>query len=136
MSLLPLFHRLLLKSINKKMKKIKALLVTLLVAGVSFGQLNNCINTKEHPLIAEIMDSLQATKSFNSVLAFTVINRNELSLSRNKVLNLAYAWAACKKIKDPTLRKEEELKFIDAFFNNEELEKLVSYLKKYRGEQK
>ena len=134
MTYLHLFYHQLLKNNNMNLKKTKALVIALLVVGISFGQLNNCINTKEHPLVLEIMDSIKLNKGYNSILAFTVINGNEIGLSGRKVVNVAYAWAACKKIKDPILRKEEELKYVDAFFSNEELEKIVSCLKKYRGE--
>jgi hypothetical protein len=121
---------------NSILLKAKALVFALTISGASFGQLNNCINTKEHPLIIEIIDSVKANPNYKSMLAYAVISGDRIGLARSTVLNLAFGWASCKKIKDPTLRKEEELKYIDAFFSSEELEKLVSYYKKYRDEKK
>ena len=115
------------KSISKKAKVIA---IALFFASSSFGQLNNCINIKEHPLIIEVMDSVKSNSSYKSILAFTIIRGDRIGLARSTVLNLAYAWAASKKIKDPTLRKDEEYKFIDAFFRDEELKNLRSYIKK------
>ncbi len=108
--------------------KAKALVFALAISGASFGQLNNCINTKEHPLIIEIMDSVKSNSSYKSILAFTIIRGDRIGLARSTVLNLAYGWAACKKIKDSALRKEEEFKYLDAFLSNEEVERLVLFV--------
>lgn len=115
---------------NSIFSKVKALFFALTISGASFGQLNNCINTKEHPLIIEIIDSVKANSNYKSILAYTIIKSNQLGLARSTILNLAYGWASCKKIKDPTLRKDEEYKFIDVFIGDEELESLLSYIKK------
>ncbi len=110
--------------------KAKALVFALTISGASFGQLNNCINTKEHPMIIEIMDSVKSNSSYKSILAFTIIRGDRIGLARSTVLNLAYGWAACKKIKDPALRKEEEIKILDKILSDEEFEMLI-YMKKY-----
>ena len=111
---------------NSILIKAKALVFTLTISGASYGQLNNCINTKEHPLIVEIIDSVKANPNYNSILAYTIIKGNQLGLARSTVLNLAYAWASCKKIKDPTLRKKKEVNYIDVILSEEECERLVS----------
>ncbi len=90
------------------MKKTKTLIAALLIAGVSFGQLNNCINTKEHPLILEIIDSAKTNSNYKSILAFTVINSDRIGLAKSTALNLAYAWASCKKIVNPAAKKDED----------------------------
>ena len=110
---------------NSILTKAKALVFALTISGASFGQLNNCINTKEHPLIIEIMDSVKSNSSYKSILAFTIIRGDRIGLARSTVLNLAYGWAACKKIKDPALRKEEEFKYLDAILSDEELKRLM-----------
>jgi hypothetical protein len=115
---------------NSILKKAKALVIALTISGASYGQLNNCINIKEHPLIIEIIDSVKANPNYKSILAYTIVKGNQLGLARSTVLNLAYGWASCKKIKDPTLRKDEEYKFINVFLSDEELESLLSYIKK------
>jgi len=43
---------------NNDARGVKLLVLTLFISSASFGQLNNCINTKEHPLILEIKDSI------------------------------------------------------------------------------
>jgi hypothetical protein len=112
------------------LKKARTLFIALTISGASFGQLNNCINTKEHPLIIEIMDSVKSNSTYKSILAFTIIRGNRLGLARSTVLNLAYAWGACKKIKDPALRRDEEFKYLDAILSDEEFESLASYSEK------
>jgi hypothetical protein len=74
------------------------------------------------------MDSVKSNSSYKSILAFTIIRGDRIGLARSTVLNLAYGWAACKKIKDPALRKEEEFKYLDAFLSNEEVQRLVSFV--------
>ncbi|MBM3454040.1 MAG: hypothetical protein FJX80_02710 [Bacteroidetes bacterium] len=110
------------KSISKK---AKVLAIALFFASSSFAQLNNCINTKDHPLIVEIKDSIKANNNYVSVLAYAVIKGDRLGLSNSKILNLAYAWTACKKISNLGIRKEEELKFLDKVLTDEEFKKLV-----------
>lgn len=110
------------KSISKK---AKVLAIALFFASSSFGQLNSCINTNEHPLILEIKDSIKANKSYMSVLAYAVVKGDRLGLSNSKILSLAYAWAACKKISNLGIRNEEELKFLDKVLTDEEFKKLV-----------
>jgi len=95
-----------------------------------FGQLNNCINTKEHPLIEEIIDSVKTNRNYNSILAYTVINGDKIGFSRSKVLNLAYAWAACKRIMVINQRKDEERKYLDAILDKREIEMLTAYKEK------
>jgi hypothetical protein len=112
------------------MKKIMLFCVLFFFAGISFGQLNNCINTKEHPLIIEVMDSVKSNSSYKSILAFTIIKGDRIGLARSVVLNLAYAWAYCRKISDPILRNNEELKYLDAILSDEEFERLISYMNK------
>ena len=104
------------------------LVFTLFITNTIFGQLNNCINTKEHPLIEEIIDSVKTKKNYNSVLAYTVIKGDKIWLSRSKVLNLAYAWAACKSIKDINQRKDEERKYLDVILNDRDFKALIAYL--------
>lgn len=115
---------------NSMLKKAKTLVFALTISGASFGQLNNCINTKEHPLIIEIMDSVKSNSSYKSILAFTIIRGNRLGLARSTILNLAYAWASCKQIKDLTLRKKEEINYLDVILNEEEFERLFSIVEK------
>ena len=115
---------------NSILIKAKALVFTLTISGASYGQLNNCINTKEHPLIVEIIDSVKANPNYNSILAYTIIKGNQLGLARSTVLNLAYAWASCKKIKDPKFRKDAECKFLGKFLSDEEYGRLASYFEK------
>lgn len=112
------------------MKKTKTLIIALLISGASFGQLNNCINTKEHPLIQEILDSVKTNNNYRSMLAFTVINGDRIGLAKSTTLNLAYAWASCKKITDPTAKKDEEFKFLDAILDEKEFERLISFTEK------
>ena len=107
------------------LKKAKTLFFALTISVASFGQLNNCINTKEHPLIIEIMDSVKSNSSYKSILAFTIIRGDRIGLARSTVLNLAYGWALFKKIKDLVLRKEEEFKFLDTILSDEELKRLM-----------
>ena len=114
------------------LKKAKTLVFALTISGASYGQLNNCINTKEHPLIIEIIDSVRANPNYKSMLAYTIIKGDRIGLARSTILNLAYGWASCKKIKDSSLRKDEEYKFIDVFLSDEELESLLSYIKKFQ----
>ena len=111
------------KSISKK---AKVLAIALFFSSSSFGQLNNCINTKDHPLIVEIKDSIKANNNYVSVLAYAVVKGDRLGLSNSRILSLAYAWAACKKIKDSASRKEEEFKYLDAMLSEEEFKRLVS----------
>lgn len=112
------------------MKKTKSLIAALLIAGVSFGQLNNCINTKEHPLIQEIFDSVKTNNNYRSMLAFTVINGDRIGLAKSTTLNLAYAWASCKKIANPEAKKDEEFKFLEAILDEKEFERLISFTEK------
>jgi len=115
---------------NLILMKAKALVFALTISGASFGQLNNCINTKEHPLIIEIMDSVKANPNYKSILAYTIIKGNQIGLARTTVLNLAYAWAACRKIPDPILKKTEEFNYLDAILSDGEFERLISYMEK------
>jgi len=115
---------------NTSMKKFTLLVLNLFFCAVSFGQLNNCINTKEHPLIVEIKDSMKANNNYVSVLAYSVVKGDRLGLSNSKILSLAYAWAACKKISNPVIRKEEELKFLDKILSDEEFERLALFVGK------
>ncbi len=105
--------------------KAKALIFTLTISGVSFGQLNNCINTKEHPLIVEIIDSVKANPNYRSMLAYAIIRGDKIGLARSTILNLAYAWASCKKIANMTSRKEEEFKYLVAILDEKEYKRLV-----------
>jgi len=106
--------------------RLLSLAFALFISNTIFGQLNNCINTKEHPLIEEIIDSVKTNRNYNSILAYTVINGDKIGLSRSKVLNLAYAWATCKKINDSILRKNEEFKYLDIILKKREYEQLVN----------
>ena len=110
---------------NSILKTAKTLLFTLTIPGASFGQLNNCVNTKEHPLIKEIIDSVMANPNYKSMLAYTIIRGDRIGLATSTVLNLAYGWAASKKIKDSVLRREEELKYLDVNLSDEEFESLI-----------
>jgi len=110
------------KSISKK---AKVFAIALFFASSSYGQLNNCINPKEHPLILEIKDSIKANNNYVSVLAYAVVKGDRLGLSNSKILSLAYAWAACKKISNPVIRKEEESRLLSKVLSEEELEKLI-----------
>ena len=112
------------------LKKAKTLVFALTISGLSFGQLNNCINAKEHPLIIEIMDSVKANPNYKSILAYTIIKGNQIGLARSTILSLAYAWASCKKIKNSTLRKEEEFKCLDTILNRYEFQRLTSYVQR------
>jgi hypothetical protein len=112
------------------LKKAKTLVFALTISGASYGQLNNCINTKEHPLIIEVMDSVKSNSSYKSILAFTIIRGDRIGLARSTVLNLAYAWAACRKIPDPILKKTEEFNYLDAILSDGEFERLISYMEK------
>jgi hypothetical protein len=116
--------------------RLLSLVFALFISNTIFGQLNNCINTKEHPLIEEIIDSVKTKRNYNSVLAYTVIKGDKIGLSRIKVLNLAYAWAACKSIKDINQRKDEERKYLDAILGIKEFEKLTAYKEKEKYEKK
>jgi len=110
--------------------RLLSLAFALFISNTIFGQLNNCINTKEHPLIEEIIDSVKTNRNYNSILAYTVINGDKIGLSRSKVLNLAYAWAACRRIKDINQRKNEERKYLDAILDKREIEMLTAYKEK------
>jgi len=110
--------------------RLLSLAFALFISNTIFGQLNNCINTKEHPLIEEIIDSVKTNRNYNSILAYTVINGDKIGLSRSKVLNLAYAWAACRRIKDINQRKNEELKYLDTILDLREFEMLTAYKEK------
>jgi len=110
------------KSISKK---AKVFAIALFFASSSYGQLNNCINTKEHPLILEIKDSIKANNNYVSVLAYAVVKGDRHGLSNSKILSLAYAWASCKKISNPVIRKEEESRLLSKVLSEEELEKLI-----------
>jgi hypothetical protein len=116
--------------------RLLSLVFALFISNTIFGQLNNCINTKEHPLIEEIIDSVKTKRNYNSVLAYTVIKGDKIGLSRIKVLNLAYAWAACKSFKDINQRKDEERKYLDAILGIKEFEKLTAYKEKEKYEKK
>jgi len=118
------------KSISKR---AKVLAIVLFFASSSFAQLNNCINTKDHPLIVEIKDSIKANNNYMSVLAYAVVKGDRLGLSNSKILNLAYAWAACKKIRDSAIRKDQEFKYLDAILREEEFKRLFSISKKSRS---
>lgn len=115
-------------------KKLIGIAFTLVISSEVFGQLNNCINTKEHPLIEEIIDSVKTNRNHNSILAYTVIKGNQLVLARSTVLNLAYAWATCKKIEDSNQRKEEEFKWLDAILDEKEFDRLITYIEKEKYE--
>jgi len=128
MKLVGLSDWLIIKTMNTSMKKFTLLVLNLFFCAVSFGQLNNCINTKDHPLIVEIKDSMKANNNYVSFLAYAVVKRDRLGLSNSKILSLAYAWAACKKISNTVVRKEEELKFLDKILSDEEFDRLFSYL--------
>jgi len=128
MKLVGLSDWLIIKTMNTSMKKFTLLILNLFYCAVSFGQLNNCINTKDHPLIVEIKDSMKANNNYVSVLAYSVVKGDRLGLSNSKILSLAYAWAACKKISNTVVRKEEELKFLDKILSDEEFDRLFSYL--------
>jgi len=110
--------------------RLLSLVFTLFITNTIFGQLNNCINTKEHPLIEEIIDSVKTNRNYNSILAYTVIKGDKIGLSRSKILNLAYAWAACKRIMDINQRKDEERKYLDAILDDRDFKALTAYLEK------
>jgi len=116
--------------------RLLSLAFALFISNTIFGQLNNCINTKEHPLIEEIIDSVKTNRNYNSILAYTVINGDKIGLSRSKVLNLAYAWAACRRIKDINQRKNEELKYLDTILDFREFEMLTACKEKEKYEKK
>ena len=118
----------------RTIKKLIGLAFTLVITSKVFGQLNNCINTKEHPLIEEIIDSVKTNRNYNSILAYTVIKGNQLGLARSTILNLAYAWATCKKIADRNQRKDEEFKWLDAILDEKELDRLIAYIEKEKYE--
>jgi hypothetical protein len=113
---------------NSILKKAKTLVFALTISGLSFGQLNNCINTKEHPLIKEIIDTVKANPNHKSILAYAITAGDRIGLARSTILNLAYAWASCKKIKDSAIRKEEEFKYLDAILSEDEFERLVHWI--------
>jgi len=115
---------------NNNSKKLLSLAFTLFITVTVFGQLNNCINTKEHPLIEEIIDSVKTNRNYNSILAYTVINGDKIGFSRSKVLNLAYAWVACKRIMDINQRKDEERMYLDAILGDRDFKALIAYLGK------
>jgi hypothetical protein len=115
---------------NNNSKKLLGLVFALFITKSIFGQLNNCINTKEHPLIEEIIDSVKTKRNYNSLLAYTVIKGNKIGLSRSKVLNLAYAWAACKRIMDINQRKDEEIKYLEAILEEREFQSLKTHMGK------
>jgi len=121
---------------NNDARGVKLLVLTLFISSASFGQLNNCINTKEHPLILEIKDSIKVNNIYMSVLAYAVVKGDRLGLSNSKILNLAYAWAACKKISNPVIRKEEESRFLRKVLSDEEFERLLSCVGKLNREKK
>jgi len=110
--------------------KFISLASALFIYTASFGQLNNCVNQKDHPLVAEIKDSINGSKNYRSILAYTVVNGDRIWLSNSKILNLAYAWAVCKKIKDPRHRKDEEFDFLNKILGVEEFERLSAYLER------
>ena len=112
----------------RTIKKLIGLAFTLVITSKVFGQLNNCINTKEHPLVEEIIDSVKTNRNYNSILAYTVIKGNQLGLARSTILNLAYAWATCKKITDSNQRKDEEFKWFDAILDEKEFDRLIGYI--------
>ena len=117
-------------------KKLICLAFTIVITSKVFGQLNNCINTKEHPLIEEIIDSVKTNRNHNSILAYTVIKSNQLVLARSTILNLAYAWATCKKITESNQRKDEEFKWLDAILDEKEFDSLITYMEKEKYEKK
>jgi len=117
------------KSISNK---AKVFAIALFFASSSYGQLNNCINTKEHPLIVEIKDSIKANNNYVSVLAYAVVKGDRLGLSNSKTLSLAYAWAACKKISNPLIRKEEESRFLRKVLSDEEFERITIFVGKLK----
>ena len=117
-------------------KKLICLAFTIVITSKVFGQLNNCINTKEHPLIEEIIDSVKTNRNHNSILAYTVIKSNQLVLARSTILNLAYAWATCKKITESNQRKDEEFKWLDAILDEKEFVSLITYMEKEKYEKK
>ena len=133
MKLVGLSDCLIIKAMNTSMKKFTLLVLNLFFCAVSFGQLNNCINTKEHPLIVEIKDSIKANNNYVSVLAYAVVKGDRLGLSNSKTLSLAYAWAACKKIRDSAIRKEEEFKYLDGLLSEEEFDRVVSSSRKSKN---
>jgi hypothetical protein len=116
------------KMMNTNMKKFKLLIFALFFCFVSFGQLSNCINRKDHPLILEIKDSVKANSNYMSTLAFAALKGEHLALSNSKILTLAYAWASCKKISNPVNRKEKELKFLYKILSDEEFERLALFV--------
>jgi hypothetical protein len=118
----------------RTIKKLIGLAFTLVITSKVFGQLNNCINTKEHPLIEEIIDSVKTNRNYNSILAYTVIKGNQLGLARSTILNLTYAWATCKKITDISQRKDEEFMYLDAILDEREFESLIACIEKYRNQ--
>jgi hypothetical protein len=130
MKLVGLSDCLIIKAMNTSMKKFTLLVLNLFFCAVSFGQLNNCINTIDHPLIVEIKDSMKANNNYVSFLAYAIVKGDRLELSNSKILSLAYAWAACKKISNPAIRKEEELKFLDKMLNDDEFERLALFVGK------
>jgi hypothetical protein len=111
-------------------KKLLSLAFAVIIASTVFGQLYNCINTKEHPLVLEIIDSVKTNKKYRSMLAYAVINSDRVGLDKSTALNLAYAWAVCKKITDSAIRKNEEFKYLNATLREEEIEKLISLIGK------
>lgn len=115
---------------NNNSKKLLGLVFALFITNTIFGQLNNCINTKEHPLIEEIIDSVKTNRNYNSILAYTVIKGDQLGLARSTVLNIAYAWAACKRIMDINQRKVEERNYLEAILNERDFKALTAYFKK------
>ena len=118
----------------RTINKLIGLAFTLIITSKVFAQLNNCINIKEHPLIEEIIDSVKTNRNHNSILAFTVIKGNQLVLARSTILNLAYAWASCKKITDNNKRKDEEFKWLDAILDEKEFDRLIAYIEKEKYE--
>jgi hypothetical protein len=114
----------------RTIKKLIGLAFTLVITNKVFGQINNCINIKEHPLIEEIIDSVKTNRNYNSILAYTVIKGNQLGLAKITILNLAYAWATCKKITDINQRKDEEFNWLDAILDEKEFERLMRIWKK------
>jgi len=110
--------------------RLLSLVFTLFITNTIFGQLNNCINTKEHPLIEEIIDSVKSNINYKSILAYTVIKGDKIGLSRSKVLTLAYAWAACNRIMDINQRKDEEIKYLEAILEEREFQSLKTHMGK------
>ena len=115
-------------------KKLIGLAFTLVITSKVFGQLNNCINTKEHPLIVEIIESVKTNRTYNSILAYTVIKGNQLGLARSTILNLAHAWATCKNITNSNQRKDEEFKWLDVILDEKEFDRLITYMEKEKYE--